>query len=94
MLELDNLRQDVAPSAPNDFWISHRQVGTGNLAVDQRLLLRLVFRVEQSPDCRFVSSFQALASAGVLIKQVEHAALAAIDAVVNLVAMLAAFPSA
>jgi len=34
--------------------------------------------------CRFVSSFQALAFAGVPVEQVEHATLAAIDAVSRL----------
>jgi hypothetical protein len=45
------------------------------------LLLRLVFRVEQSLGCRLISSFQAFAFASVPVEQVEHAALAAIDTV-------------
>jgi hypothetical protein len=47
------------------------------------LLLRLVFRVEQSLGRGAIGSFPALAFGGGSVEQVEHAALAVIDTVAS-----------
>jgi hypothetical protein len=57
--------------------IARSQVGPGNLAVDEGLLLRFVLGVEQPSGCGLVIGFETFHVVGLPVNDVEYTALAA-----------------
>ena len=57
-LEFDDFLHGILPTAADHQRINRHQIGAGDLHVDGRLLVRLVFRVKNPLGCGFVSGFQ------------------------------------
>jgi len=80
-LGFDDFIRYRLPSALGKLWIASGEIGAGDLAVDDGLLLRFVVSVQQ-PQCgRLVVGFETFPFAGLAVKEIKDAGVAAIDSV-------------
>jgi hypothetical protein len=78
-LDFDDLLYHHLPSSFGSFWITGSQIGAGDVAIDGRLLLRLVLYVQESLGREFVVGLKALPFACEPVENVEKTTLAAIN---------------
>ena len=71
MLGLNDFFHHVAPRAGADERIAGGQIRASNLHVEQRLLRRLVFGVQESPSLGSIRGAQAFLLAGQAVVSVE-----------------------
>ncbi len=60
-LEFDDFADHFIPCAPPNLGIPHGKIGASNLAVDERLILRLVLGLEEALGDSLIVGFETLA---------------------------------